>query len=242
MVRWSRLVLVLLACFGAPSAACADDQVTIDRVFSSWAKPKGLVTIRHMAYCVVDRHPHAAQTIVREMGADSDLQARSGQLIDSKCVKQYFFRVSATRISSPVYLPLLAEALLLRDYGGQLPDVAHVKQQDHPALPEVELDGVHPRYREAFLVDRTLHRLNLVADCGARTAPDNVFNLARTSPDSIDENKALGALEHSISACGGNDLTYKFPTFVWRGALVINLYRLVDAARPVAHPEVNSGA
>jgi len=239
MLRLSFSSLLILALFGAPGAAYANGQAALDGYFAPWSGPNGLSTLRHLASCVVERHPGAAQSIVREVGGDAELRARTDQLIDSKCIKMFFFRSSRTSISPPTYLPLLAEALLKRDYvAAQLPSVEAVAPLNHPALPDVPIESVHPRHRDSFIVDKALVQLELATECVARAEPAKVLLLASALPDSPAEREALAALDSASSSCGRDSLQHTFPTFARRGALVMNLYRLVDAARPVAHREV----
>lgn len=236
MAYWLRPVLILLALFGVPVSAYAQDQLAVDAYHAPWSEAKELKTLRHLAFCVVEKHPAAAQIMVREAGDDVILRKLSDQLIDPKCIKMFFFRSSTTRIAAPTYSPLLAEALLLRDYSsGKLPAFTGVEPLDHPALPAVDIDSVHPRYRDSFRVDRALLRLNKVTECAARARPDDVVSLAQTTPDSDDEIAAMDGLTNTIAVCESGNPTLQFPPFAVRGALITNLYRLADAARPVAY-------
>jgi len=236
--------LVLVSAFVcAPATVYANEQAAIDGYFAPWSGPKGLDTLRHLARCVVERHSSSAQGFVREVGGDQEMRARSAQVLDDKCIKMFFFRNSTTRISAPTYLPLLAEVLLRRDYAtGQLPSAAGIPPLDHPALPDVPVESVHPRYRDTFLVDKALVRLEKSAECVARAVPERVFQLAKTEPNSAAEAETLAVLDNANPACGLGNSQYTFPNFAKRGALLMNLYRLVDTARPVTDSRVEPRA
>ena len=234
---WS-ISLVAWAFICAP-AVYADTQLALDQYYEPWSGPNGLETLRHMASCVVDRHPAVAQDFVRMGGSELDLRAKIDDLIDAKCVKMYWFRNSKTTIVPATYLPLLAEALLKRSYSaGQIPSVDGVGPLEHPALPDVAIETVHRNYREVFIVDKAIVQLEQMGECVARREPARVFQLAQTSPGSPDENSALSALASAIATCSGDRRQYATPTFARRGAFVANLYRLADAARPVTLQEV----
>jgi hypothetical protein len=238
------VLLIFISTFaGAPATAYASEQSAIDAYFAPWTRPKGMETLRHLARCVVERHPTSAQAFVREVGSDLEMRARSSEVLDPKCIKLFFFKNSTTQISPPTYLPLLAEFLLRKDYGaGQLPSFTGIPPLDHPALPDLPVASVHPRYRDAFTLDKALVRLEKAAECIARTVPERVLELAATEPDSSPEVNVLAGLYQAHPTCVAPSSQYSFPNFAKRGALIMNLYRLVDIARPVVQNEVSPDA
>lgn len=238
MNRVSLFVLFVSVAVGVPVAAFAEDQATIDEYYSPWANPRALTNLRHLATCVVDRHGTVAQEFVRQMGSEKELRARSKQLIDDRCLRALLFRASATRVDSSVYYPMIAEALLMKNYSAdQLPPTAGVGPLEHPSLPDVPIETVHPHYRDSFVVSSAVRHLQAASECAARVEPELVFALAQTEPESTTERQALSSLDSILNACGAGPLQYSYPAFVKRGALVANLYRLVDAARHSPQPE-----
>jgi hypothetical protein len=243
MGRLAFSILAPALCLAAHGVARADETAAIDLYFSIAANKSDRSTLHEFAYCTVGRHPADAQEMVRKQGTDEDLLKHSATLVDGGCLKAAVFKSKRARLSAPVYLPVLAEALLVRDYAASnLPSVNSVEPLEHPSLPDVDISKVYPRYRSQFEFDWALHRLDVLGECVARADPQAVFSLSKTEHDSAEEDAVLGSLQGTISSCNGTALGFKPQPFVWRGALVMNLYRLVDAARPVAHEEVKAGA
>jgi hypothetical protein len=233
----------VLGCLATPTSASADAQSTIDGMLSHWSEPKGLDTIRHLANCTAKRFPASSQNFIRVVGDETYILSNKNTLMNNKCFKTYWFKNSVTTAVSYIYAPLLAENLLVQNYDvSNIPDLGQVDELDHPALPLVDIDDVHPRYRDMFVVDKITDDLERITECVARAHPQDVFRLAETVPESADESSRLNALQPAITNCGGAKLTVTVPSFLWRGALVKNLYRLVDAARPVTHSEVTPNA
>jgi len=185
-----------------------------------------------MARCIAHRHPNEVQSVIRTQDTSSD---GKHVLIEVSCMKTRYFRHSTIALNI-VYYSYLAEALLVSDYAAlTLPDISHVAPLDHPTAPDVDLAKFPPQYRKRFIIDKWWRNLNIVAECVARAAPAKVFALARTGTDSPQEKEMMDSLSDQLATCKASALSPLAPVFAVRAVLSENLYRLVDAARPVVH-------
>ena len=214
-------------------------QSMIDAQLAYWDE-ESLKTLGHLAECVAERHPQAADTFVQDVSDSTLLERDQARLVDEGCIKQYWFRSSRTKVEPDIYRRLLGEALLTLAYAdAPLPAVDEVTQSvDNPHLPAVPLDEVHPYYRSIFIIDRHYGELNAYSECVARAQPQEVFALMSTDLDSSEETSALAALDAAATECIALRPNVTFPSFLRRGDLLQQLYLLTRlAGAPVPQRE-----
>jgi hypothetical protein len=188
-----------------------------------------------MARCIAKRHPIEVQSVIRSQDASLDVRGGKHVLNEVSCAKARFFRNSTFALND-IYYSYLAEYLLVSDYTSlTLPDIAHAAPLNHPAPPDVDPATLPPQYRDRFTIDRWRRSLDVISECVARAAPDKVFALAATKTDSQRETAVMDGLRDQLAICKASALSPAAPIFALRASLSENLYRLVDATRPVTH-------
>jgi hypothetical protein len=190
---------------------------------------------RKLAECIAARYPNVVQKVMRSQDASTDVKNGIHELQDMHCLKARIFRTVKFTLTGTYYSEL-AEVLLTTDYkASKLPDFQHVAPLFHSRPPEVDPAHLSSQYSDIFAVGRWHFDLDSVAECVARAVPDQVFALAQSKPDSAGEVDMFGQLRKQLEVCKVSELSPAPPSFAVRAALSENLYRLVDAARPVAH-------
>ena len=232
MVRLIGLFGAVAFCFSTSAVAQTSDQAVIDQYWARWNDGEGLKLLNHLAKCVAERHPAAADAFVTNTTDATALQKDQEHLVDTGCIKKYWFRTSSTTIDPEAYRPMLAEALLTTSYSsGSIPAVNAVTAElDRPRLPNVPIEKVHPYYRVMFLIDKHNAALAGYGECIVRQQQDAVLALAVTPLNSEEEATALAEIEKASPNCDPYRPDVSFPSYVRRGDLMLQLYSLTRLA------------
>jgi len=215
----------------SPGAAQGSDQELIDAHMARW-NAESVTLLGHLAECVAERHPQSADAFVRNTSDSTALSNDQARLVDTACIKKYWFRSSSTTVDPELYRPLLGAALVrLAHAAVAVPDLGAVTQgPDNPRLPDVPIGEVHPYYRAMFTVDRYLGQLSDYSECVARAQPQAVLALGSTKLGSAEEASAIARLDASASNCADRRPAVTFPTFLRRADLLLQLYLLTRLA------------
>lgn len=240
--RLTLLVVATAAVFAVPAAAQQSDQALIDEVFAPFGDKENIKHLDYTARCVAEKYPLASDAFVRNSSDSTALFKDQDRLLDSKCLKEYFFRSSSTTYDPGTYQVILVEALLKLAQADLSLSVQfdNVASPDQPRLPDVPISQVHPFYRSVFVIDKLEAQLSQFAECAARSRPDAVLALAATKRDSAEETAVLTDIESSPAECAAKRPTVSFPAFARRGELMLQLYllsRLSGAPAPKPMPK-----
>lgn len=225
-----KLCFVFAGALSSASPAMAQDggQRVVDTYFARWNEGDGLKLLDHLARCVADRHPQAADAFVLENENAYAFQSDQARLVDTSCIKKYWFRSSSTTIDQDMYRPMLAEGLLsmMGPEVAATPFVATSVALTRPHLPDVPINQVHPYYRDMFHLSHAWTNLARYSECVARTQPDAVRKLVSIPRNSPEEQAAIAEIDQSVTECAAERPTLSFPSYVRRGDLMLQLYAL----------------
>ena len=216
----------------------------LDDHFARHVDPEGRAVLREFAGCKAERYPAAAQVALRADLSMVQLQIRFPDMISTpQCFKSAIFHSRRMAIGDGFYQGYLAEALLLRDYSAaSLPDIARTASLPREAMPAPDETKLPDKLRTDFALVRESGAFDLVAECVARAAPVSVYRFVTGRPDTADEGNGFTALQGAITPCLTDGNLPAYPTFAWQITLARQLYRLLDAARPVPHTEATPHA
>lgn len=241
MINGLKLILISLqaSIMVVPAAAADDEQALVNTYLERW-DDESLKLLGHLADCVAEKHPDAADAFVRNASDSTALAKDQDRLVDTDCIKQYWFRSSRTNVDPDMYRSMLGEALLKRAHAkDRLPAISEVRMSfDRPRLPQVPISEVHPYYRDMFVIDRVAGELAQYSECLARSQPDGALAVTSTKRGSGQETAAIRRIEAAAVDCIATQPTVNFPSFIRRGNLLLQLYYLTrDAGTPVPPPK-----
>jgi hypothetical protein len=185
----------------------------------------------HFAQCIVSKHAFRARArhFLRTIPKGPAFAAEAQAITTPDSVPHTFGGFLTIQSPSDLFRAALFTAFYQRDFGRSVP-------ADLAAIPTLriaaEFDGAPDDIPQAIIETR------IVGDCAARADPADVHALLMTKVTSAGESALLDKVVPQLGACLPAGRKLAFSRHMLRGMLAEALYKLREAATPVANGSV----
>lgn len=220
----SSVLMALLAGHGVANA----QEDPLEDFYRPWSEARSQFNLRKQAACVAEGYPDIVRKMILEELDVPDIWKLEPGVFEP-CYAASLIHDNRISMAQPIYNWVLAEKLILMEgrpvASASLVGVAPLDREEIAqgieSLPETA--------RKTLVFQNELLRLDAIGECVARHATAQAYDLVFSKANTPEEQERFAALLPTVENCKDSSLTADPPVFFWRGAITINLFRLVHA-------------